>query len=178
MRRKCVEIDKDVLEKLYKDFTDEEIAKIFNTNKICVLRQRLKYGLRKYGKGSLRFNKLIEDIMNALKEKCFLTYKDLASLNIRSRDYDFVFDVLLSGYDVRLLFVRRLGSRYSLVYPRSAPRMFLYLNSCEDKLAAFLVSNIRKIHGSNINIQMVKSWCFRNSFSSGLIDKILDMLKS
>jgi len=56
--------------------------------------------------------------------------------------------------------------------------MFLYLSSCEDKLAAFLVDNIRKIHGSNVNIQMVKSWCFRNSFSSDLIDKILDMLKS
>ena len=178
MRRKCVQIDKDVLEKLYKDFTDEEIAKIFNTNKICVLRQRLKYGLRKYGKGSLRFKILIDNIMNALKEKCFLTYKDLASLNIRSRDYDLLFSILLSSYDVRLLFIRRLGSRYSLVYPRNASRMFIYLNSCEDKLAAYLVSNIRKIHGSNINIQMVKSWCFRNSFSNSLTDKILDMLKS
>jgi len=178
MRRKCVEIDKDVLKKLYKDFTDEEIAKIFNTNKICVLRQRLKYNLRKYGKGSLRFNKLIDNIINALKEKCFLTYKDLASLNVRSRDYDLVFNILLSSYDVKLLFIKRLGSRYSLVYPRSAPRMFIYLSSCEDKLAVFLVDNIRRIHGSNVNIQMVKSWCFRNNFSSGLIDKILDVLRS
>ena len=178
MRRKCVEIDKDVLEKLYKDFTDEEIAKIFNTNKICVLRQRLKYGLRKYGVGSLRFNILVERLVSLLKEKCFLTYKDLVSLNIRSRDYDLVFNILLSSYDVRLLFIRRLGSRYSLVYPRDAPRMFLYLSSCEDMLAAFLVDNIRRIHGSNVNMQMVKSWCFRNNFSSGLIDKILDRLKS
>jgi len=28
--------------------------------------------------------------------------------------------------------------------------MFLYLSSCEDKLAAYLVYNIRKIHGSNV----------------------------
>ena len=107
-----------------------------------------------------------------------MTYRDLVSLGVRSRDYDHLFNVLSSIYDVKLLFIRRLGSRYSLVYPRDAPRMFIYLSSCEDKLAVFLVDSIRKIHGFNVNIQMVKSWCFRNSFSHSLTDRILSMLKS
>jgi len=168
--RICPEIGKEELEKLAKEMTDAQIAKMLDTKPYCITYLRLKYGIRKYGTMEETINKKIAELFN---ENCFITSFDFEKKKIRGKMvYLIVKELEKRGYIV--VRIRTLRSRTQRIMNTPFPRVIVYSPDCISKVAEFLSDLMYRRASVRMSKQVLNSFMTRNKFPEDLKEKILE----
>jgi len=140
-RRKCPRIGREELESLSRAMDDEEIAKMYNTSKICIRALRRRYGIlrRRSVKRSVEAaNKIVE----ALRERCYTTNRDMLKVGVLLDSRVLRALQELSSEVMRVKLETTSTFRYTVLHPRARGMSVLYLPGCEDEVAELIVSNM------------------------------------
>ena len=173
--RRCPDIPRDVLERLsLKGYTDEEIARIYNTSKNCVMRLRQKYGINKRvlvkRRRREKINKIIDMIVSYLNEKGYIT-----SIELREKHGIRVDRKLLEELESDIDGIRWFKLKYTStakfsVFPVKFNNMtIIYLEGNEDKVIAFLLNNTID---KNVPLKVMKYLLKANSAPEGIINAL------
>jgi len=173
--RRCPDIPRDVLERLsLRGYTDEEIARIYNTSKNCVMRLRQKYGINKRAlvkrRRRERMNKIIDMIVSYLNEKGYVTSIELRE-NHGIRVDRKLLEELESDIDgIRWFKLKYTSTAKFTVFPAKFNNMtIVYLEGNEDKVITFLLNNTIE---KNVPSKTIKQLLKANSAPEGIINAL------
>jgi len=171
--KRCPEIDKDELERLcIEGFTDEEIAKMYNTSKNCIVRLRQKYGISKRAifkrKYKEKLERQIDLVVRILEGKGFTTSRELRekyNVSINRR----LLEALESSVEGLKWFklVYTSTANFSVFPARFSNMTIIYLEGSESKVISFL---LRNLVNKNIPRRIIKIVLKTNNVPEELIE--------
>jgi len=142
-RKRCPRIGREELESLSRTMDDEEIAKMYNTSKICIRVLRRRYGiLRRRRRGVNWSVEAANKVVEALRERCYTTNRDMLKVGVLLDSRVLKALQELSSEVMRVKLETTSTFRYTVLHPRARGMSILYLPGCEDEVAELIVSNM------------------------------------
>lgn len=170
-------ISREELEALSKKYTDREIAEMYKVSKIYVYKLRRMYGIAKElqpARGETP-TEVANTIIEALKEKCYITNRDLLKMGV-VLDRRILKTLSELSSDVRRVKLKITStSKYMVLQPRINGMSILYLPGCEDAVAELIVSNMVDL---NVPRASITSLLKANGAPQELVEAVLKRVQS
>jgi DNA-binding transcriptional MerR regulator len=148
----------------------KEIARRLGVTETTILTYLNVMGLRRrerlYGK--------VEEVMKMLETKCYITSKELARMKIKLPRRKFLEALSKRVENVVVFKIRQTSTtKYTVLRPRLARSLIIYLRGCENGVARFIVDNIVN---KNAPLASIKSILKRSGAPPELLQAVYNLI--